>query len=402
MSKKLYRLIAFLVLAACLVSACAPANASPAASIPTTAPLPTASAAVPSPTTASSPLPASTPSETVTTQPSPTATTSGAATGGAVLKVMTHDAFSASDAVIQAFEAQTGATVQFLKSGDAGTATNKAVLSKDNPIADVFYGLDNTFLSRALDEGIFEPYNSPMLASIASEYKLDPQNRALPVDYGEVCMNYDKGYLASHNTPEPQNLDDLLKPAYKDMVVVENPATSSPGLAFLLATVATYGDPSYLDYWKSLAANGLLVVNDWETAYNTEYTRSGGTRPIVLSYNSDPAFEVLNSSTPITEPPSGIIAADNACFRQIEFVGILKGTKNLDLAQKWVDFMLSPTFQEDMPLQMYVFPVNPAAKLNDTFAKYLVTPKLAAFIDPQQIAANRDRWIAAWTATVLR
>ncbi len=334
--------------------------------------------------------------------PAPTDTATAAPLAGRTLKVMTHDSFAISDPVLKAFEDQTGIQVQFLQSGDAGTALNKAILSKDNPIADVFYGLDNTFLSRALDEGIFDPYNSPALASIPSQFKLDPQNRALPVDYGDVCLNYDKGYLSTHNVSFPQNLDDLLKPAYKSMVVVENPATSSPGLAFLLATIARYGDPGYLDYWKGLVKNDLLVVDDWGKAYNTEYTRAGGTRPIVLSYNSDPAFEVINSSTPLTEAPTAVINSDDACFRQIEFVGILKGTQNRDLAEKWVDFMLSTTFQEDMPLQMYVFPVNPAAKLNDTFVKFRVDPQKPAYISPQDIAANRDRWIAAWTSAVLR
>ena len=375
MQKKLYRIFISAVLAALLLASCAPAGASPTPlSTPTLMPAsPTATVALP-PTTAA----------------------------GGVLKVMTHDSFAVSAPVLKAFEDRTGIQVQFLQSGDAGTALNKAILSKDNPFADVFYGVDNTFLSRALDEGIFEPYNSPLLANIPSEFKLDPQNRALPVDYGDVCLNYDKGYLAAHKLDTPQNLDDLLKPEYKSQVVVENPATSSPGLAFLLATIAHYGDPGYLDYWKGLVKNDLLVVDDWEKAYNTEFTRAGGTRPIVLSYSSSPPFEVIESQTPITEPPTGVVAGDDACFRQIEFVGILKGTKNQAMAEKWVDFMLSTTFQEDMPLQMYVFPVNPAAKLNDTFVKFLVIPNKPAYVSPQDIAANRERWIAAWTATVLR
>jgi thiamine transport system substrate-binding protein len=324
------------------------------------------------------------------------------ATALRTLTVMTHDSFAASKSVISAFETTNNVKVQFIASGDAGTALNKAILSKDNPFADVFYGVDNTFLSRALTEDIFQPDNSPKLADIPDQYKLDSQNRALPVDWGDVCLNYDKDYLSQRNLLPPQNLEDLLKPEYKNMLVVENPATSSPGLAFLLATIGHFGSDKYLDYWRGLVVNNVLVVNDWETAYYTNFSRWGGDHPIVVSYNSSPPFEVLGSNTPISAPQTAVITSDGSCFRQIEFVGILRGTKNLDLAEKWVDFMLSTTFQEDMPLQMYVFPVNPQAKLNETFQKFLVIPEQPAYVSPEDIAANREAWINAWTETVLR
>lgn len=322
--------------------------------------------------------------------------------GPRTLTVMTHDSFAASDEVIAAFEAQYNAKVQFLPSGDTGTALNKAILSKDNPIADVFYGVDNTFLSRALEEAIFVPYVSPLLEKIPAEFRLDPKNRALPVDYGDVCLNYEIAYFEERGLTPPQNLEDLLKPEYKGLVVVENPATSSPGLAFLLATIGHFGEQGYLDYWRGLVDNEVLVVNDWETAYRTEFSLNGGNRPIVVSYGSSPPFEMLYAETPLQSPPTGVVTGDGACFRQIEFVGILKGTKNLDLAQKWVDFMLSVTFQEDMPLQMYVFPVNPQAKLDEAFTKYLAVPENPAFVSPEAIAQNREAWIEAWTALVLR
>jgi len=197
-------------------------------------------------------------------------------------------------------------------------------------------------------------------------------------------------------------LEDLLKPEYKGMLVAENPATSSPGLAFLLATIAHYGQDGYLNYWQGLVENDLLVVNDWETAYRVEFSRSGGTRPIVVSYGSSPPFEVIYAEEPVSEPPTAAIVSDEACFRQIEFVGILTGTQNRKMAEAWIDFMLSVDFQEDLPLQMYVFPVNQNAKLDQTFSKYLAVPENPAMIDPQVIADNRETWIQAWTETVLR
>ncbi len=321
-----------------------------------------------------------------------------------ILKVMTHDLFAISEGVLAAFEAENGVKVQFVKSGDVGTALNKAILSKDNPLADVFYGVDNTFLSRALDEGIYEAYNSPLLAGIPDEFKLDTQNRALPVDYGDVCLNYDKAYFTKNNLQPPVTLDDLLKPEYKSLLVVENPATSSPGLAFLLTTIGNYGDPGYLDYWKKLVQNDVLVVDGWETAYNTEFSGAAGKgpRPLVVSYNSSPAFEVIYAQPPVEQPSTAAIVSPKTCFRQIEFVGILKGNQNRALAEKWVDFMLSKTFQEDMPQQMFVFPVNPQAGLAEAFTKFLQQPQETVQVSPQDIAAKREAWLKAWTEAVLR
>jgi thiamine transport system substrate-binding protein len=323
--------------------------------------------------------------------------------GPVTLSVMTHDSFSASATVISAFEKANNVKLVFLKSGDAGAAINRAILTKDAPLADVFYGVDNTFLSRALNSGIYVSYASPMLAQIPAQFKLDSSDQALPVDYSDVCITYDKVYFASHNLPVPVTLDDLIKPEYKNMLVMENPATSSPGLAFLMATIQYFGTNDYLGYWKSLRTNGLVVVDGWETAYYTNFSGSSGhgPQPLVVSYATDPAAEVVNATTPLTDSPVGSILGAGTCFRQIEFVGILKGTKQLALARKFVDFMLGQQFQEDMPLQMYVYPVNTTAKLPDAFVKYNQIPAKPAALDPALIASNRDKWIQDWTQAVL-
>ena len=318
------------------------------------------------------------------------------------LTVMTHDSFAISEEVLAAFEEEQNVTVQFLEAGDTGTAVNKAILSKDDPLADVFYGIDNTFLSRALEEGIFEPYNSPLLDKIPDQFKVDSENRALPVDYGDVCLNFEIAYFEENDLAPPENLEDLLKPPYEELLVVENPATSSPGLAFLFATIGHFGEDGYLDYWRGLRDNGVLVVNDWETAYYTEFTQWGGTRPIVVSYGSSPPFEIVFAEEPMEEPPTEAVTAPGSCFRQIEFVGILEGTEKRALAEAWIDFMLSTTFQEDIPLQMYVFPVNPEAELDPVFIEHLDIAEEPVSLAPEKIAENREAWIQAWTETVLR
>ncbi len=324
--------------------------------------------------------------------------------GPRTLMVMTHDSFAVSENVMEAFQQEYDVEVQIIKSGDTGTALNKAILSRDNPLADVFYGVDNTFLSRALEEDIFEPYASPLLDTIDKTYLLDPENRALPVDSGDVCLNYEKAYFDTHGLAPPASLDGLLEPEYKGLLVVQNPATSSPGLSFLLATIGNYGADGYLDYWEGLVANEVLVVNDWETAYYTEFSGSSGKgpRPIVVSYNSSPVFELIYAETPLESPPTAPVVSDGSCFRQIEFVGILRGTQNRDLAEAWVDFMLSTMFQEDMPLQMFVFPVNTEAELSQEFKEYLEIPQQPAFVSPEDIAAHREEWLKEWTEAVLR
>jgi len=314
------------------------------------------------------------------------------------ITILTHDSFAIGENVIKAFEADNNAKVVFLQSGDAGAVLNQAVLTKDAPLADILFGVDNTFLSRALEADIFEAYESPALSDIADEYKLDSSFHALPVDYGDVCINYDKNYFAENNLAVPQSFGDLAKPEYKDLLVVENPATSSPGLAFLLATHAHFGD-RYLDYWKSLKANGLVVVDGWETAYYTNFSASSGKgrQSMVLSYASSPAAEVFFAPEPLTESPTASIVASGMCFRQIEFVGVLKNTPNQALAQKFVDFMLSRKFQEDMPLNMFVYPTNKSANLPDVFVKFAQVAENPARLPYTEIAAKRDSWIEAWT-----
>jgi thiamine transport system substrate-binding protein len=329
------------------------------------------------------------------------------ATESPVLTIMTHDSFEISEDVIAQFEAEHDAEVEILPSGDAGLMVNQAILSKENPLADVLFGVDNTLLSRALNAGIFEPYESPVLEEIPDRLELDPEHRALPVDYGDVCLNYDKGWFADEGIAPPSGLEDLTAPEYAGLTVVENPASSSPGLAFMLTSIATFGESgetTWLDYWADLRENDVLVTDGWSEAYYEHFTYPAeeGTRPIVVSYASSPPAEVYFAEEELEEAPTGVVTADGSCFRQTEFVGILAGTPNRELAEAWIDFMLSETFQEDIPLNMFVFPANENAELPDVFARFAVIPDQPAEVSPEAIEANRNDWIDAWTETTLR
>lgn len=321
------------------------------------------------------------------------------------LTVATHDSFAVSEEVVAAFESATGATVQFLPLGDAGAAVNKMILSKDAPLADVFFGTDNTFLSRALGADLFAPYASPLLAQIPDDLKLDAENRLLPVDVGYVSLNADKGWFEERALPLPATLEELSDPAFANLLVVENPATSSPGLAFLLATIEHFGEDGWQPYWEALRENGVLVAEGWSDAYYTHFTvGSGGTgdRPLVVSYASSPPADVLYASDGRSEPASVNVNLDGGVFKQIEFVGIVKGTQQEALAQQWVDFMLGTQFQEDIPLQMFVYPANSGASLPELFTQFAAPPTNAVTLDPATIDANREAYITEWTEIMLR
>jgi len=320
-----------------------------------------------------------------------------------VVTLMTHDSFAVSKDLLKTFEEKNGVALKILKGGDAGAALNQAILSKANPLADVFFGVDNTFMSRALAADIFVAYASPKLADIPDALKLDPQNRLLPVDFGDVCLNYDKSWFAAKQLAPPQTLDDLVKPAYKSLTVVQNPATSSPGLAFLLSTIGKYGEQGAFDFWRKLRANDVYVSPGWSDAYYGQFTRAkGGTRPIVVSYASSPAAEVYYSDKPLDDSPTAAVLGSAAAFRQIEFVGILKGTRQPDLARRLVDFMLSPELQKDIPLNMWVFPAVPGTPLPEVFRKYTRQAQSPVLLTPEQIENGRERWIESWTDVVLR
>jgi thiamine transport system substrate-binding protein len=306
--------------------------------------------------------------------------------------------------VLQQFEQANNVKVNFIKQGDAGQALSRAILTKDNPEADVIFGVDNTFMGRALNAGILEMYLPTGLQSVPQEFQSLATPQLTPIDYGDVCLNYDKAYFAQKKLAPPQSLADLTKPEYKDLLVTENPAGSSPGLAFMLATIAAVGEDKWLAYWQQLKANGVKVVEDWNTAYYTEFSGSSGKgpRPIVVSYASSPAAEVIFADPPIDQAPTAAITDPKTCLRQIEFAGILQGTKNRDLAEKWIDFMLSVPYQQDLPLNQFMYPINPQAKLPEAIMKWSAVAQEPANLSSAVIAQNRERWIEEWTNQVLR
>ena len=318
--------------------------------------------------------------------------------------LVTHDSFAISKPVQRAFERESGLKLRILQSGDAGEALNRALLTKGDPEGDVFFGVDNNLLTRALDEDLFEPYEAKGLELVDPRFRLDPEHRVTPVDHGEVCLNVDVGWFRERGLAPPASFDDLVRPRYRRLLVVQNPATSTPGLAFLLATVARYGEDGWQAYWRRLRANGVLVVDGWTEAYTVRFSGAGGSkgnRPLVVSYASSPPAEVIFGGNPdATEAPTAVV--ESTCFRQVELAGILRGAPNEEGARKLLDFLLSERFQADVPLSMFVFPVREGVPLPPAFERFAVVPERPLELPPEEIGANRERWIREWTDVVLR
>ncbi len=307
--------------------------------------------------------------------------------------LVTHDSFVVDDAVLADFEKASGLTVTVLAQGDAGEMVNQLLLTQSNPLGDAVFGIDNTFASRALDADVLAPYTSAAAPAGSEQFGLG-DNRLTPVDYGDVCVNVDHSYFTAKSLPEPVTFEDLAKPEYKDLLVVQSPATSSPGLAFLLGTVAHFGENGWRDYWTKLAANGVKVTSGWTDSYTVDFSGSSGKgdRPLVVSYASSPPSEVTDAST--TAPTGALL---DTCFRQVEYAGVLQGAKNPAGAEKVVDFLLSREFQAGVADSMYVYPVDSSVSLPANWQQFAPVATAPATIDPATVAANREAWISGWS-----
>ena len=288
--------------------------------------------------------------------------------------LVAHDSLAISDESIAEFEEQSGYRLEILRAGDAGSLTNRLVLTKESPIGDVVFGIDNTFRGVADENQIID---GPL-----SE-----------VNYSDVCFNYDRVWFEQNKIAPPTSWKDLTDPTYRGLTVVSNPLTSSPGLAFLATTVVGFGEANFESYWQDLKANQVKVASGWEEAYFTEFSGSAGmgSYPIVLSYSSSPAAEIRDDGK------SQTVALLDECFRQIEYIGVLEGAPNREGAKELVEFLLSESFQSTMPGLMYVYPVNQDAKIPSEWSKF--GPMARSTIgEDLDIALNRVLWQDKWSA----
>ncbi|KAA1419585.1 thiamine ABC transporter substrate-binding protein [Nocardioides humilatus] len=304
--------------------------------------------------------------------------------------LVTHDSFDLPKKLVTAFEKETGCELTHSPAGDGGELTSKLVVTEGDPIGDVAFGVDNTFAGVALDEGVFAPYR-PSLPSGADRYLLsgDDDGVLTPIDNASVCVNVDVAWFDEHGVTPPTSLDDLTDATYRDLLVTESATTSSTGLAFLLATIGEYGD-DWASYWQDLLDNGAKIDKGWEDAYYVDFSFSGGDRPIVVSYDTSPAYTVKGGKTSTS-------ALLDTCFRQVEYAGVLEGAANPVGAEQVVDWLLSPEVQAALPTSMYVFPVDDSAPLPKDWASFATSPSSPIQVDPADIAEHRREWLTQWT-----
>ncbi|MEJ6758451.1 MAG: thiamine ABC transporter substrate-binding protein [Pontimonas sp.] len=289
-----------------------------------------------------------------------------------LVRLAAHDSFVIGEELIAQFESETGYELEILRLGDTGAVTNQLVLTKNAPVADAFFGIDNTFLGRAESEGVFVD---------------DPT----AIDYSDVCFNYDLEWFEQEALDAPLSWRELVNEEYRDLTVITNPNFSSPGLAFLASTYAAFDSATEVEsFWVALESNGVKVAGSWEDAYFSDFTRYGGNHPIVLSYASSPAAEVLDDGTPGSE------ALRVECFRQTEYAGVIEGSANESGAAALVEFLGSPEFQASVPEAMYVYPAVPGIEIPESWAAF-AQPATSTIGENLDINANREQWLGDWS-----
>lgn len=326
------------------------------------------------------------------------AQTTVAASPAVNLRVITHSSFSLPKPLLAKFEADNNIKLNLIKAGDAGEMLNKLILTRAQPIADVVYGIDNTLQAKALASDVLDMYTGPAaqrksLASLASGI--------VPVNYGYVTLNYDKSYFAKSNLALPKSLDELTSPAYKGLLVVQNPATSSPGNAFLLSTISGMGEVAAFDWWARMRANDVKVAKGWSEAYYTDFSKNGGKYPLVVSYASSPAAEVFYSKTPMTDAPTGSLTLKGGVFQQVEGVALVKGGGEREAAAKFIEFLRSGATQEALQTTMWMFATEPNTTKPEVM-RHAVEPAAHNSVGSDFNADKNSAWVSRWTKTVLK
>jgi thiamine transport system substrate-binding protein len=314
------------------------------------------------------------------------------------LRVLTHSAFALPKPLLDQFEAENGVKLRLIKTGDAGEMLNKLILTRAAPIADVVFGIDNALVGKALAANVLDDYSGPAATRTSSVSLPSP---VVPVDFGYVSINYDKAWFAKSKMPLPKSIQELTLPRYAKLLAVQNPATSSTGNAFMLATIGSMGEEKAFDWWARMRKNGLKVANGWSEAYYTEFSQNGGAYPMVVSYAASPAAELFYSHGKLKTPPTGSLSLPGAVFRQVEGVALVKDGSARAAAGKFIEFLRSPAVQKGMQTEMWMYPVEPGVPTAEALR---FAPAPSAYYSPsaQDIATKGSGWMARWIKVVLK
>ncbi len=305
--------------------------------------------------------------------------------------LVTYSGYVLPEKAAAAFTERTGLKIEVVATDDAGAALGRAILAAGDPEGDLFFGVDTTFLTQATDSGAFtrtEPVLDALPAGVA-----DPSGTLVPIDESTVCVNVDRSWFEANGRTPPTTFEQLADPSFAGLLVAEDPAASSPGLVFLSATVAKFGDGAPA-FWQRLLDNDVEIAGGWSDAYFSSYTVNGGDRPLVVSYASSPPAEVMDSDDPAAQPKSVVL--EDTCTRQVEYAGVLDGAANPDGARELLAAMQSEDWQAALPASNYVFPVRPDVELPPAFARFAVRPADPIELDPVEVGRHRDEWLDGW------
>lgn len=303
--------------------------------------------------------------------------------------IIVHDSFVDGEEFEAAASAATGYSVKVMTAGDGGELTNKLVLTKGAPIADAFFGVDNTFASRLLDNDVAQEFTPDALPDRAAQHQL---GALVPIDMGATCINIDTEWFEAQGVTEPEKYEDLTKPEYRDLTVLLDPTSSSTGASFMIGTVEAFGDDDFAEYWTQLVDNGATISQGWSEAYYEQFTGASeaGTRPIVVSYSTSPAFTVNEDETQSTTR-----ALLDTCTTQFEYAGVLAGAANPEGAQAVVEYLLSEEFQATIADEMYMYPIDGTIALPASWEAFAPLPSAEQVHDlaPGDIETGREGWL---------
>lgn len=308
-------------------------------------------------------------------------------------------------------------SIQVIALSDANSIVTRLIGEKDSPAADVVIGLDNILVYEAKNQGVLQPYNSPMLENISSDLitNLDPDHYLLPFDYGIIAFNYDNLRINSSTVDNLENLtlNDFLTLELDKKLVIEDPTLSSPGLGFLLSTIAIYGDPSiefdgllnlnWRDWWEN-ASSDIRVAPSWGAAFDIYY-EEGENRPLMISYGSSPAYTVCQGWG---DNLKAFVSHENGtsnAWLQIEGIGLTEGAPHQTRAEDFIDWFLGEELQNQIPENNWMYPANQNANISSCFEESVINTEevfiLNDLITPTMLETNLERWQNEWEESMI-
>lgn len=299
--------------------------------------------------------------------------------------IMTHDSFNVPEELVAAFEEESGYTVSTSSPGDAVAVLNQLVLQQDNPTVDAVYGIDSYSAPELLNQDMLTAHNAELGSAEQYTVGTDTEGHLAPIDHGQVCVNVDNEWFDEAGIAPPETLDDLTDPVYAGLFVTTDPTTSSPGIAFLVATITDQDD--WRGYWQDLLANGTKVAGSWADAYYSDFTSAGdGDYPLALSYSSSPSAEEGRTSSAL-----------GTCTEQVEYAGVVENAAQPEGAKAFIDFMLDTEFQTSLPDEMYMYPVDDSVALPEAWEQHAELADEPITTDLTEVDENREAWLTAWT-----